>query len=119
MRIKLDENLPGRISLILQAAGHDVDTVADEGLVGADDRTLSHTATSAGRLVLTMDRGFGDIRRYPPGTHAGIVVLRVDDQAAPAVARAVHDLLRAVVIDELTGCIAVFQRGELRIRRPA
>jgi hypothetical protein len=64
-----------------------------------------------------MDRGFGDIRRYPPGTHAGILVLRIDDQAAPAVARTVEELLGVVDLEELSGCVAVFRDGDLRVRR--
>ena len=119
MRVKLDENIPFRAGAILADAGHDVDTVVDEGLAGADDPTVSAAATVEERLVVTLDRGFGDIRRYPPGSHAGILVLRVDDQAAPAVARAVEQLLGSVVLDELVGCVSVFRDGELRVRRPA
>ena len=119
MRVKLDENIPSRAGAILADAGHDVDTVVDEGLAGADDPTVSAAATVEERLVVTLDRGFGDIRRYPPGSHAGILVLRVDDQAAPAVARAVEQLLESVVLDELAGCVSVFRDGDLRVRRSA
>jgi predicted nuclease of predicted toxin-antitoxin system len=66
MKIKLDENLPRRAGSILTAAGHDVDSVDEEGLAGADDPTVSQAATADGRLIITMDRGFGDIQRYPP-----------------------------------------------------
>lgn len=65
-----------------------------------------------------MDRGFGDVRRYPPGSHAGILVLRLDDQAAPALAAAVEDLLDSVDVDDLAGCVAVYRDGDLRVRRP-
>ena len=34
----------------------------------------------------------GDIRSYPPGSHAGIVVLRLTDQSAPAVSEAITEL---------------------------
>ena len=37
MKIKLDENLPRSAKPVLAAAGHDVDSVEDEGLAGADD----------------------------------------------------------------------------------
>lgn len=119
MKVKLDENIPSRVGAILADAGHDVDTVVDEGLAGADDPTVSAAATAEERLVVTLDRGFGDIRRYPPGSHAGILVLRVDDQAAPAVTHAVEQLLESVDLEELAGCVAVFRDGDLRVRRPA
>ncbi|MDQ3931836.1 MAG: hypothetical protein M3252_03230 [Actinomycetota bacterium] len=38
-------------------------------------------ATRDDRLLLTLDRGLGDIRKHPPGTHAGVLVLRLDHQS--------------------------------------
>ncbi len=119
MKVKLDENLPVRVAAIVAAHGHDVDTAVDESLAGADDPTVSAVATEADRLVLTLDRGFGDVRRYPPGTHAGILVLRIEDQSVSAVATAVEGLLDVVDLDGLTGCVAVYFDGNLRIRRPS
>ena len=40
MRIKLDENVPDRAVASLTALGHDIDTVAGEGLGGATDEDL-------------------------------------------------------------------------------
>jgi uncharacterized protein (DUF433 family) len=81
----LDDYPTLTVNGIRAAAGHDVDSVEEEGLPGADDPTVSQAATADGRLIITMDRGFGDIQRYPPGSHAGILVLRVDDQSAVSV----------------------------------
>lgn len=76
MRLKLDENLPLDLAGILSNRGHEVDTVADEGLAGADDQAIHAAATHDQRVIMTLDRGFGDVRRYPPGSHAGVIVLR-------------------------------------------
>ena len=73
MKFKLDENLPVSSAAILTSVGHDVDTVTDEGLVGTPGRDVVATATAAGRILISLDRGLGDIRAYPPGSHAGIV----------------------------------------------
>lgn len=40
MKFKLDENLPASSAAILTSAGHDVDTVTQEGLVGAPDQDV-------------------------------------------------------------------------------
>ncbi len=40
MRIKLDENVPDRAVASLAALGHDIDTVAGEGLGGATERLV-------------------------------------------------------------------------------
>ena len=57
----------------------------------------------------------GDIRAYPPGSHAGIVVLRLPDQSAAAVTQAITDLASFAEPTALVGAIAVLQRGLLRI----
>ena len=81
MRVKLDENLPDSAIEILGDVGYDVDTARAEGLRGASDPAVLAGATSDGRLLLTLDRGLGDIRTYPPGTQAGILVIRLDHQS--------------------------------------
>jgi predicted nuclease of predicted toxin-antitoxin system len=118
VKFKLDENLPVSSTAILTGAGHDVDTVSDEGLVGAPDQDVVAAATAAGRVLISLDRGLGDIRAYPPGRHAGIVVLRLTDQSATAAREAVSDLVTFTDLDSLAGAVAVLQRGLMRIRRP-
>ena len=39
MKIKLDENLPGRLVRALTELGHDTDTVVDEDLVSGRSQT--------------------------------------------------------------------------------
>ena len=75
MKIKIDENLPPGAADVFVIQGHDTDTADQEGLAGADDATVTKAATDDGRLIITLDRGFGDVQHYPPGSHAGILVL--------------------------------------------
>src|SRR5680860_382651 len=64
------------------------------------------------------DRGFGDIRRHPPGTHPGIVVIRLRDQRASLVERVVRGLLARHELGDFSGCVVSVQPGTLRVRRP-
>ncbi len=116
MRFKLDENLPASSAAILETAGHDVDTVVDEGLTGAPDTDVVAAASAEGRILISLDRGLGDIRRYPPGSHAGIVVLRLTDQSPETVSKAIADLASVTEPASLTRANTVLQRGLLRIR---
>jgi predicted nuclease of predicted toxin-antitoxin system len=118
LRLKLDENVPGAVAGILRSHGHDADTVLDEALGGRDDPTVLDAAVSEGRLLLTLDRGFGDVRAYPPGTHPGIIVMRPDDQRVPTVVAMVEMLVSHHDLGDLVGCITVVQRNVLRVRRP-
>jgi predicted nuclease of predicted toxin-antitoxin system len=118
VRIKLDENLPRDAGDLLTDLGHAVDTVADEGLVGGKDETVVAAAAREQRLLLSLDRGLGDIRTYPPGSHAGIVVLRPEDQATPSVLATVRALAEHHDLDALKGCVVVVRGHLVRIRRP-
>ena len=111
MKIKLDENLPASAAAILQAVGHDVDTVFSEGLTGAIYPDVLAAATAAGRILISLDRGLGDIRTYPPGSHAGIVVLRLTDQSPATVSKAITDLASLTDPANLTGAVGSCNEG--------
>jgi predicted nuclease of predicted toxin-antitoxin system len=68
VKFTLDENLPASSAAKLTDAGHDVDTVAEEHLTDAPDPDLVAAATTARRILISLDRGLGDIRAYPPGS---------------------------------------------------
>lgn len=117
MRIKLDENLPAHALAIALGLGHDADSVNIEGL-GASDVEVLAAATRDGRLLITLDRRFGDVRAHPPGTHAGIVVLRVESQDAGAVTDAVRAFLSSDELGDVAGCVVVVRGHLVRVRRP-
>jgi predicted nuclease of predicted toxin-antitoxin system len=77
VNIKLDENLPERIVSELQALGHDVDTVRSEHLAGRNDAEVWRAAQEANRFLITQDLDFSDVRRFTPGTHAGLLLVRL------------------------------------------
>src|SRR5437899_697916 len=85
MRFKVDENLPGEIATDLRAAGHEAETAFDKGLAGAVDSVIIARVQSEGRAILTMDKGMADIRAYPPGQFAGIILLRPGSMGRSAV----------------------------------
>ena len=71
MKIKLDENIPGAVAELMRAREFDVDTVLEESLGGRSDPDVLAAATAEGRLLLTLDRGFGDVRSYLPAATPG------------------------------------------------
>jgi len=56
MRIKLDENLSRYLKETLIRLGHDVDTVADKGLLSQPDVLVGRAAHRAGLGALKLDR---------------------------------------------------------------
>jgi predicted nuclease of predicted toxin-antitoxin system len=83
--VKLDENLARAHVALLRSAGYDADRVYDEGLSGAEDRVVWERVCAEGRFFITLDLDFSDVRRYPPGTHPGILLIRAKNRSAAAV----------------------------------
>lgn len=116
MKIKLDENLPARLKHVLSAHGHETDTVNDEGLTGRPDRVVWQAAQTEARFLITQDLDFSDTRKFAPGTHCGILLVRLREPSA----QALFDKISAVV-GELAGwhgCFVVLTEHKLRVKCP-
>lgn len=80
MKFKLDENLPVEAADLLWKAGHDAVTVVEQHLGGSADSDIAAVCQQEGRVLITLDRDFADIRAYPPGSFCGLIVLRLKRQ---------------------------------------
>ena len=67
-----------------------------------------------GRILVTLDRGFADLRAYPPGSHPGIVVLR---QGLTSVTAALKLLAGYEGLAEIGGCTVIVSDASVRVRR--
>lgn len=118
MNIKLDENLPERLVSALQPLGHDVDTIRAERLTGHDDPDVWSAAQIAGRFFITQDLDFSDIRQYTPGTHAGLLLIRLTKPGRRALFERVSALFHTEAVHQWAGCLVVATDHKIRIRRP-
>lgn len=117
MKVKLDENTPMSLARAFVVRGHDCSHALEEGLGGSTDADLFRVCVDEGRLLVTLDRGFGDVRLYPPGTHHGIVVLRPHGQSAAMVVSLVGSLLEEHELTEFARANVVVDEVVVRIRR--
>ena len=119
MKIKLDENLSRQLQSSLQDLGHDVSTACDEGLSGRPDTEVMKASRIEGRLVFTLDVGFADVRKFPPGQHPGVFLFRPRTLGYRAVSDFILGFVSSASLDQLTGCVVVVDADRVRIRRPA
>ena len=117
MRVKVDENFPESAARVLRTAGHDADTVREEGLAGASDPDVMKAAIAGRRMIFTLDRGFGDLARAV-GAHAGVVVFRLPKQDAKSAAGVLARFVAQFDLNALGGCTVIVQPDRVRIRRP-
>src|SRR5262245_46235305 len=77
MNLKLDENLGLRCRDLALAAGHDVATVAEQNLSGAEDADVLGECHREGRALVTLDLDFSNPLVFKPSAYSGIAVLRL------------------------------------------
>ena len=117
MRFKLDENLPIDLADMFRAAGHDAVTTLDQNLGGAGDSVLAFVCMREGRAIVTLDTDFADIRAYPPGSYAGLVVFRLSAQSRNHVLRIGARLLRLLPGKTLAGRLWIVEDSRIRVRQ--
>lgn len=118
MHIKLDENLPVALQVDLRGLGHDVDGVVEEGLAGRSDIDVWIATQNASRFLITQDLDFSDARRFAPGTHAGILLIRLREPSRRGLVQRLNGLFSSEAVENWSGCFVVATESKLRVRRP-
>jgi predicted nuclease of predicted toxin-antitoxin system len=118
LKIKLDENLPRALARELRGLGQDVHTVHEEGLEGHLDGRIWRAAQEEGRFLITQDLDFSDVRAFKPGTHCGILLVRLREPGRLALTVAVKHVFVTQDVSGWQGCFVVLTERKLRILRP-
>jgi predicted nuclease of predicted toxin-antitoxin system len=92
MTFKLDENIGRRTVILFRQAGHEADTVCDEGLAGCPDSELFQICVRQARSLVTLDLDFAEVLRFDPKLSAGVAVIRLPKNPSLALKRLVADL---------------------------
>jgi len=118
LKVKLDEDLAPAAGEPLRAAGHAVLGVADQGWSGLKAPELWQRVSAQGVLLVTADKGFADIRRFPPGTHPGILLLRPERDSILQYQALLERVARTRALESLVGTVTVATERGIRVRRP-
>ncbi|MFW6069301.1 MAG: DUF5615 family PIN-like protein [Chloroflexota bacterium] len=98
----------------LSQSGYDVKTVRDIN-PSMDDRDILQLAVKEQRIVVTMDKDFGEYVFRSGLDHRGVLLLRMEDANGQSKARVLARIVSEHE-DMLAGHFTVYQRGKLRIR---
>jgi predicted nuclease of predicted toxin-antitoxin system len=116
VKFKLDENLGSRWLPLFDAAGHEADTVVQEGLSGAADGVIFETCVREERCLVSLDLDFADVLRFPSQKTQGIALLRPSRGNSKAVLESLlKNLIVALQQDSIQGRLWIVEIGRIRI----
>ena len=113
-RLLLDENIGSIVAQTLRKNGLDIFSVAQER-PGVSDEEVVRRAMLDERIIITFDKDFGMLVYQHKMTHAGVVLLRLDDESPKRVALLIFDLLQHHG-RELSGKFTVVTENSIGIR---
>jgi predicted nuclease of predicted toxin-antitoxin system len=116
MKCKLDENLGDIGRDVLTASGHDVSTVVMQELSGSVDVALYEACRREGRVLITLDRDFGEVLRFAPEGTAGIAILDCRGRLSPTnILARIKELATLLKTEAIDGRLWIVEPGRVRI----
>jgi predicted nuclease of predicted toxin-antitoxin system len=98
----------------LRGAGYDTTAVRDID-PRMHDADILALAVSEQRLLLTMDKDFGELVYHSGQVHAGVLLLRLEEARGDEKAKVVEEIFTKYG-NQLHGHFSVYQSGRLRVR---
>ncbi len=115
--VKVEEDLPRSAIDLLPEQGYETLGVIDQEMSGWKDESIWNAIQQEKRFFVTADKGFADIRLHPIGQHAGLLLLRPDEDGIRPLLELLRQALKSCRLEELSGTIAVVTPRGLRVRR--
>jgi predicted nuclease of predicted toxin-antitoxin system len=117
MKMKLDENVTTGAIPVLKRFGHDVQTTSEEGLTGKPDSEIWSAAQSEQRFLITQDMDFSDARKFAPGTHHGILLLRLHSPNQTEIISRLTEPFSNEDTESWRSCFVVATEHQVRVLR--
>lgn len=118
IRYRLDADLPRSAAEALRQLGCEVVDVRDIGLGYASDDSVFRYAVTHGYILVTADKGFTSLLRFPLGTHPGLIVARFP-QHTPAhrKSRILARWIARLAEGDVAGNLLIVEPRGVRVRR--
>lgn len=114
LKFLVDIGVGKKVEAWLSGSGFDVKAARDID-PRMSDRAMLNLAAMEMRMVITMDKDFGELVYHSGLPHAGVLLLRLDEAKADEKVKAVEAILTKHT-DKLASKFCVFQNGKLRVR---
>ena len=114
IRFLIDVGVGAYVEQWLIESGYDVHAVRDID-PSAKDVDILKIAASEKRMIITMDKDFGELVYHSGAAHSGVLILRIEEADGKRKAEIVKRILQDHA-DKMANRFCVYQDGRLRIR---
>ncbi|OGF65057.1 MAG: hypothetical protein A2Y62_16660 [Candidatus Fischerbacteria bacterium RBG_13_37_8] len=112
-----DENISPRTVSFLRSLGYKVFDLRENNLTSISDEEILKLAKKKNSVLITMDKHFANIIKYPPKDYAGIIRIRIHPPLLGEINKALQYLLNNISIENLRGSLIILEKIGYRIRR--
>ena len=116
MRFLVDENIFPKITSYLRSLGHDIKSLQEEGIFRIPDDKIIRMAKDEDRTIITFDKHFGNVMKYPPSNAAGIIHIRIHPPLLPDIISAMDNLFKKYEFPSFSGKLIVLSKSGYRVR---
>ncbi len=118
-RFLIDEDLPFLLASLLRQRSHTADHIQELNLRGSSDARVYAAAQERQAVIITGDSDFGNLLRFPLGSHFGIAVIQYPAaMRTRELATQIADTLCSLDDAIFKGSLVIIEPGRARIRRP-
>ena len=91
-------------------------SLQEEGLNRITDDEIVRIAKKEDRTIITFDKHFGNVLKYPPSNTAGIIHIRIHPPLLEDVLLAIEALFKKCKVPSFHGKLIVLSRTGYRVR---
>ena len=115
LKFLVDVGVGKKVEEYLQEQGYDTKAVRAID-TRMPDKEIIRLAASERRMVVTMDKGFGELVYHSTMKHTGVLLLRLEDATGLEKLQVVREILDNYS-DQMKNHFCVYQNKKFRIRR--
>lgn len=118
IKFLIDADLPLSLYQRLRGLGYTADDVRPLGLGQAQDQQIFDYAVQHGYSLVSSDKGFANLLRFPLGSHHGVIVARFPRNCpGPTKVGIVTRWLATLAPRDITANLVIIEAHGVRIRR--
>ena len=115
LKFIVDLGVGKQVESFLKELRHDVSTVRSID-ISLSDAEIIQMAFDESRIIITMDKDFGELVFRSHLSHNGVLLLRLEDATGIEKRKTVQQIL-SLYSDQLPGNFCVYQSGKFRVRK--